>query len=248
MAKRYDWKIGDRIPLISPIYRKPDNSPWDVTIDGIYDSSAKGFDKTQLFFHYQYVDETFRANSRYADLVGWYVVRVNDPSTSDTLAKQIDAMFANSSSETKTATEKAFISDFAKQIGDVGSIMVAVAAVVMGFILLVTGNTMAQSIRERTNELAILKTLGFSEGRILALVLLESCTLAIVGGSIGLAISWVLIAQGDPTGGRLPAFYFPVRDLVAGGALVLLLGLATGILPAMQASRLRIVDALGRRQ
>jgi putative ABC transport system permease protein len=247
LAKRFNWKVGDRIPLISPIYRKPDNSPWDLTIDGLYDSSVKGTDKTQLFFHYEYINETFRANVGIADQVGWYVIRVDDPSTSDRLAKQIDAMFANSPAETKTATEKAFISDWAKQIGDIGTIMIAVAVMVMGFILLVTGNTMAQSIRERTNELAILKTLGYGDGRILALVLLESCAIAIIGGGLGLALAWFVIAQGDPTGGLLPAFYFPKRDLFAGIALILLLGLATGIIPALQASRLKIVDALGRR-
>jgi putative ABC transport system permease protein len=247
LAKRFNWKVGDRIPLISPLYRKPDGSPWTLTIDGMYDSPIKGTDRTQLFFHYEYINETFRSAVGIADQVGWYVVQVEDPATSDKLAKQIDAMFANSPSETKTATEKAFISDWAKQVGDIGTIMIAVAVMVMGFILLVTGNTMAQSIRERTNELAILKTLGYGDGRILALVLLESCAIAILGGGIGLAISWFVVAQGDPTGGLLPAFYFPVRDLFAGVALILLLGLATGIIPALQASRLKIVDALGRR-
>jgi putative ABC transport system permease protein len=111
-------------------------------------------------------------------------------------------------------------------------------------ILLVAGNTMAQSIRERTNELGVLKTLGFSEGRILMLVLCESCAIAIVGGGIGLLIAWIIIAQGDPTNGLLPAFYFPVPSLIAGIGLVLALGLGTGILPALQASRLRIVEAL----
>ena len=116
----------------------------------------------------------------------------------------------------------------------------------MTFILFVTGNAMAHSIRERTNELAVLKTLGFSEGRILTLVLLESCLIAAIGGGIGLLLAWGIIARGDPTGGLLPAFYFPVRDLIVGVGLLLALGLATGMLPAFQASRLRIVDALRR--
>jgi putative ABC transport system permease protein len=246
LAKRFNWKVGDRIPLISPIYRKPDGSPWDLTIDGIYDSPVKGTDKTQLFFHYEYVNETFRKVTGLADQVGWYVMRVADPSTADQLAKQIDTLFANSPAETKTATEKAFVSDFAKQIGDIGTIMIFVATIVMGFILLVAGNTMAQSIRERTNELGVLKTLGFGDGRILGLVLLESCAVVVLGGGLGLLIAWVVIARGDPTGGLLPAFYFPVRDLIVGIALVLALGLVTGVLPAVQASRLKIVDALRR--
>jgi len=245
-AKKYNWKVGDRVPLISPIYQKPDRSPWEFTIEGIYDSPVKGTDKTQFFFHWDYINETFRAQEGIADQVGWYVVRVKDPASSDRLAKGIDALFANSPAETKTATEKAFVSDFAGQIGDIGSIMTGIAAIVMSFILFVAGNAMAQSIRERTNELAVLKTLGFGEGRILALVLMESLTIAIIGGGLGLLAAWVIIAQGDPTNGMLPAFYFPIRNLIAGVGLVLLLGLGTGLLPALQARQLKIVDALRR--
>jgi len=245
-AKKYGWKVGDRVPLISPIYRKPDGGPWEFTIDGIYDSQIKGTDKTQFFFHWEFINETFREREEVANQVGWYVVRVKDPAISDQLAKRIDTLFANSPAETKTATEKAFVSDFANQIGDIGSIMVAVAAIVMFFILFVAGNAMAQSIRERTNELAVLKTLGFGEGRILALVLAESLVIAVIGGGLGLLAAWVLIAQGDPTNGMLPAFYFPVRDLIIGIGLVFVLGVGTGMLPALQARRLKIVDALRR--
>ena len=245
-AKKYGWKVGDRVPLISPIYRKPDGGPWEFTIDGIYDSPIKGTDKTQFFFHWEFINETFREREEVANQVGWYVVRVKDPAISDQLAKRIDTLFANSPAETKTATEKAFVSDFANQIGDIGSIMVAVAAIVMFFILFVAGNAMAQSIRERTNELAVLKTLGFGEGRILALVLAESLVIAVIGGGLGLLAAWVLIAQGDPTNGMLPAFYFPVRDLIIGIGLVFVLGVGTGMLPALQARRLKIVDALRR--
>lgn len=246
-ARKFNWKVGDRIPLISPIYRKPDNSPWEFTIDGIYDSATVGVDKTQLFFHYEYLNQTFRGeNAFFRDIVGWYVFRVADPATSDQLAKQIDAMFANSPNETKTATEKAFVADFAKQVGDIGSIMMAITAIVMGFILFVAGNAMAQSVRERINELGVLKTLGFRDSRILGLVLLESCTIAVLGGGIGLLIAWVIVSQGDPTNGLLPVFHLPRRDLLYGVALVAVLGLGTGLLPAYQASRLRIVDALRR--
>jgi putative ABC transport system permease protein len=245
LARRFGWKVGDRVPLISPIYRKPDGSPWDFTIRGVYDASKPGVDKSQFFFHYAYINETFR-NTAFGNQVGWYVFKVADPATSDQLAQRIDAMFANSPAETKTATEKVFASDFAKQVGDIGAIMVAIAAIVMFFILFVAGNAMAQSIRERTNELGVLKTLGFGDGRILALVLLESCLVAVVGGGLGLAIAWTIIAQGDPTGGLLAIFHFPIRDLLIGVGLVILLGITTGLLPAFQASRLKIVDALRR--
>jgi putative ABC transport system permease protein len=244
-AKKFGWKVGDRVPLISPIYRKPDNSPWEFTIDGIYDSTAKGVDKSQFFFHYRYLEETVR-DTFMAGLVSWYVIQVADPASADRLALQLDAQFANSPAETKTATEKAFISDFAKQVGDIGTIMMAITAVVMFFILFVAGNAMAQSIRERTNELGVLKTLGFKDGLILSLVLAESCVIALVGGGLGLALSWLIIAQGDPTGGFLPAFYFPPADVIVGAVIILLLGVGAGLLPAFQASRLKIVDALRR--
>ncbi|HXG54187.1 MAG TPA: FtsX-like permease family protein [Vicinamibacterales bacterium] len=245
-AKRFGWKVGDRVPLQGTIYRKADNSPWDFTIDGIYDSQVKGTDKTQFFFHYNYLNENRRARSFGSDQVGWYIVRVNNPAEADGLARRMDAMFANSPAETKTATEKAFVADFAKQVGDIGSIMTAIAAVVMFFILFVAGNAMAQSIRERTNELAILKTLGFTDGKVLGMVLAESALIAVLGGGLGLLIAWVLIAQGDPTGGLLPLFYFPPKDLIFGCVLVLLLGIGSGFLPAWQAGRLKIVDALRR--
>jgi putative ABC transport system permease protein len=244
-ARKFGWKVGDHVALISPIYRKRDGSPWDFTIEGIYDSPVKGVDKTQFFFNYDYVNETFR-DTPVANLVGWYIIRVADPSASDQLAKKVDALFANSSAETKTATEKAFVSDFAKQVGDIGAIMVAIAGVVMFFILFVAGNAMAQSIRERTSELAVLKTLGFQNGRILMLVLVESGVTAVLGGAAGLGVAWLIVAQGDPTNGMLPAFYLPVRDLVFGAGLIVLLGLGTGLLPAIQAQRLKIVTALRR--
>jgi putative ABC transport system permease protein len=247
LARRLNWKLGDRVPLISPIYRQGNAAPWEFTIDGIYDSAKQGVDKTQFFFHYEYLNEALRRLPGMADQVGWYVFRVADPATSDQLAKRLDLTFANSSAETKTATEKAFVSDFAKQIGDIGSIMMAIAGVVMFFILFVAGNAMAQSVRERINELGVLKTLGFGDGRILSLVLLESCTIAVVGGGLGLLLSWAFItAVGDPTGGLLPIFHFPPRDLIVGAVLIFVLGIGTGLIPALQASRLKIVDALRR--
>jgi putative ABC transport system permease protein len=247
LAKKWGWKVGDRVPLLAPIYQRAHDGAWEFTIDGIYHSEKQGVDKTQFFFHYDYLNEAMRKLPGQADAIGWYVFRVADPSTSDRLAKKIDAMFANSPTETKTATEKAFISDWAKQIGDIGSIMIAITAVVMFFILFVAGNAMAQSIRERINELGVLKTLGFTDGRILGLVLLESCTIAFLGGGLGLLIGWAIITiGGDPTGGMLPIFHLPPRDLVIGVLLVFALGLCTGMLPAFQASRLKIVDALRR--
>ena len=246
-ARKYGFKVGQRVPIQGTIYRRPDGGPWEFTIDGIYDSKIKGADKTNLIFNYQYLRETIPEQSGFRDRYNWYVFTIDNPERAPEIAAKIDAMFVNSPSETKTNTEKAFVSDFSKQVGDIGKIMMWIVAMAMFTILLVSGNTMAQAIRERTNELAVLKTLGFNEGLILTMVLLESLAIALIGGGLGLALSYVLItATGDPTHGLLPAFYFPVPQLIAGVGLVLGLGLASGFLPAWQASRLRIVDALRR--
>ena len=243
LADRFGWKVGDRIPLQATIYRKADESPWTFTVEGIYEAGTRGADTTQMFFHYDYLNET---RTILEDQVGWYIIRVSDPQRSEDIARRLDALFANSSSETKTSTEKAFVQAFAQQIGDIGSIMMAILAAVLFTILLVSANTMAQAIRERTNELAVMKTLGFTDGHLLALVLCESVLLAVVGGGIGLALAWAITQNGDPTGGFLPAFFLPNRDLVLGVAFILLLCTCAGLLPALQASRLRIVDALRR--
>lgn len=245
LARRFQWKIGDRIPLIGTIYRRPDGQPWTFTIRGIYTATAKGVDRTQFFFNRAYLQETFRDVPFVQGNVGWYIMKVTDPPNADKIAHRIDALFANSPAETKTSTEKHFVQAFAKQIGDIGFIVTAITAAVLFTILLVVGNTMAQSIRERVNELAVLKTLGFSDGLVLALVLAESTIIAVVGGGAGLLLGWLLVAQGDPTG-YLPSFYYPTRDLIIGVGIVLGLGLAAGVLPAMRANRLRIVDALRR--
>jgi len=244
-AERFGWKVGDRVPLKGTIYRTPDDSPWEFTIDGIYDSPLAGTDKTMFLLHYDYLDETLTQNYGRGQ-VGWYIVKVEDPARAESVAQRMDALFANSPAETKTATEKVFAADFAKQVGDIAAITTAIAAVVILFILFVAGNAMAQSIRERTNELAILKTVGFNDRKVLTMVLVESSLVALLGGAVGLGVAWLLIAQGDPTGGFLPVFYFPPRDLALGVGLVLMLGLLSGVIPALQAGRLKIVDALRR--
>jgi putative ABC transport system permease protein len=246
-AKKYGFTLGQRVPINGTIYRRPDGGPWEFTIDGIYDSKLKGADKTQFVFNYEYLRETIPAQSGFRDRYNWYVFTISDPDRAPAIAEKVDSLFANSPSETKTNTEKAFVSDWAKQVGDIGKIMMWIVAMAMFTILLVAGNTMAQAIRERTNELAVLKTLGFTERRILWMVLMESTMIALVGGGTGLALSYLFItATGDPTHGMLPVFYFPGPAVLAGIALVILLGLAAGCLPAWQASRLRIVDALRR--
>lgn len=243
-AERFGWKVGDRIPIQATIWRKKDgSSAWEFELEGIYDGAEEATDTTQFLFHYDYFDEARQFGE---GLVGWYIIRIEDPERAVEIADRIDGTFANSPFETKTSTEKAFVQGFAKQIGDIGLIIGAILSAVFFTILLVAGNTMAQSVRERTNELAVLKTLGYSSGLVLVLVLTESFVLAGSGGGLGLAVSWLLIQQGDPTGGALPAFFFPPGDILLGVGCALALGLAAGIFPAVGAMRLRIVDALRR--
>ncbi len=244
LIERFGWKLGDRIPLRSPIWQKKDGSnTWEFTIAGIYDAGKKGVDTSGFFFHYDYFDE---ARAFGQGLVGWYVIRINDPANAAKIAGQIDAEFANSPYETKTTTEKAFGQAFANQVGNIGAIVTAVLSAVFFTILLVTGNTMAQSVRERTSEWAVLKTLGFTNGLVLRLVLTEAFLLALTGGVLGLLLAWGFVRQGDPTGGFLPVFYIPGRYFLYAGVTMILLGLASGILPAVRAMRLRIADALRR--
>ncbi|HET7697292.1 MAG TPA: FtsX-like permease family protein [Vicinamibacterales bacterium] len=246
LARRFGWKVGDRVPLQATIFARPDRRAWEFNISGIYDSPVKGTDKTQLFFHWELLNEVLR-NTQFGNQVGWYVIKVNDPEQSPGVAKTVDTMFANSPTETKTDSEKNFIAGWAKQIGNISLITQLVAAAALFMMLLVTANTMAQSIRERTSELAVLKTLGFGDGRVLSLVLMESCVLALVGGIAGIAVSWALVTiGGDPTGAFLPQFLFPPKDVVIGVLMVVALGFAAGAIPALQAQRLRIVDALRR--
>jgi putative ABC transport system permease protein len=241
LADRFGWKIGDRIPLRGTIYRtKKGSDAWEFNLVGIYDGEP-GLDKTNFFFRYDYLDEA-RQNGE--GLVGWYVVKIRDASRSKEMATAFDDLFANSSAETRTTTEKGFIEGFANQIGDIGSIMMAILAAVLFTMLLVVGNTMAQAVRERTSELAVLKTLGFSNVGILMLVLAESLFIVVVGGGLGLLAAWVIVQAGDPTGGLLPGFDLPRRDLAAGIGLILLVGALAGLLPATGAMRTKIIDAL----
>ena len=242
VATRYGWKIGDRIPLQGTIFQPKQGSTWFFNIDGIYDG-VKTVDKTSFFFRYDYLEE----NRRFGyGTVGWYIIKINDPSHAAETAATLDAQFANSSAETKTSTEKAFLQGFVNQVGDVSAIMVSILVAVLFSILLVTANTMAQAVRERTSELAVLKTLGFSNGLVLTLVLAESLFMALVGGGLGLGIAWALISRGSFNNAFLPLFILRGRDVVIGVMLCGVLGMLAGALPAASAMRLRITDALRR--
>lgn len=243
-ADRFGWQVGDRIPLQATIWMPESGvgNTWEFNLVGIYDGEP-GVDTTNFFFRYDYLDENRQEGDGF---IGWYVVKIDDPARSVEMAQRFDDMFANSSAETKTTTEKGFIDGFAKQIGDIGSIMIAILSAVLFTMLLVVANTMAQAVRERTSELAVLKTLGFPDVTVVAIVLIEALFIAVAGGGLGLGLAWLIVQQGDPTNGLLPIFTLPTRDVATGVWLMAGLGLLAGALPAVQVMRLRITDALRR--
>jgi putative ABC transport system permease protein len=245
-AERFHWKVGDRIPIRSTIWARADgNRVWEFDLVGIYDGRDKGTDTTPFFLRYDYFDEERRTIWGKGQ-VGWYTIRVKDPAQAAEVAKAVDKEFENSSAETKTEPEGAFVQAWAKQIGNITYIIATILGAVFFTILLVTGNTIAQSVRERTGEWGVLKAIGFTNAQVLLLILAESCLLSVLGGAIGLGLAWVIISQGDPTKGLLPLFLFRTSDLVLGLGFALLLGLVTGIFPALQATRLQVANALRR--
>jgi putative ABC transport system permease protein len=245
-AERFHWKIGDQVPIQSTIWSQPDGSrTWTFDIVGIYDGKDKGTDTTPMFFRYDYFDEARQPSTK--GQVGWYTIRIKDPSQAAEVAKRVDAEFENSASETKTEPEGAFIQGWASQIGNIVFIVAAILSAVFFTILLVTGNTMAQAVRERTGELGVLKAIGFTNGTIVALVLAEAGLLTVIGGVLGLGLARAITpVLAEQLAGLLPLFYLPTRDLFIGFGISIALGIVTGIIPALQAMRLRVADALRR--
>ena len=248
LAKRFGWKVGDKIPLEATIYPQKDGSnTWTVDLVGIFavdDPKLRGQEQ-QLFFRWDYFDEARQFGN---GNIGWYILRVADRDQADQVARAVDALSANSDHETKTQTEQAFNAAFVGQFGDIGLIVGAIMAAVFFTLVLLTGNTMAQAVRERIPELAILKTLGFTNKRVLALVLAEAVLLVVLGGVLGLAIATLVIsALQTSLGGSMPMSPVGGEIWLRGIALMVGIGLVVGALPALRGMRLRIVDALAGR-
>ncbi len=239
LADKYGFKIGDRIPLQGTVW----TGTWEFNVRAIYGAERKELITPELWFQYKYLEEQ---RPFFKGTVGWYVVKVRDPSGAVVVAKAIDDRFANSPYETKTETEKSFAAGFANQIGNIRLLILSIGSVVFFTLLLVTGNALATSVRERTAELAVMKTVGFTDASVLGFVMAESLALAAVGGVIGLGLAKVFTLSGDPTGGMLSNFYLPTDSLAVGLVVALLAGAAAGIIPAFGAMRLKIVDALRR--
>ena len=249
MMKRFNWKVGQRIPLQSTIFPNSDGTlNWEFDIVGVLkakDGKSAGFTEALILMHYKYFEES----TPYVDGdVGWYVSRVADVRRSDAAAKAIDALSANSPHETRTMNEQAAMASQLKQMADIGLIVGSIMGAVFFTLLLLTGNTMAQAVRERTSELAVLKTIGFSSPSVLAMVLAESVLLVVIGGVLGLGIAAVLgPIVGAASGGAISLPPIGWKSWSLGLGLMAAIGLLVGALPAMRAMRLNIVDALAGR-
>ena len=244
IAERFGWQKGDRIPINSNIFSQRDGSTtWDFDIVGIYDGADPQTDTNGVYFHYRYFMET---QSFGGDWIGFMALRTSDPSRNEAVIKAIDDMFANSPAETETVPEKVFNKAFIEQIGNLGLILTSVVLAAFFVILVIVGNSMILSIRERTAEIGVMKTLGFGSGRIFRMVLAESLLLALLGGVLGVLASASMVALVNSAPIQLPTLV--LSGSVWGEALLFMIGLGfvTGIVPAMNALRLNIITALSR--
>jgi len=245
LAQKFGWKVGDKIPLQATIFPQKDGSnTWTLDLVGIYhvDDPNLRAQEDALYFNWSYFDEA-RQTSKGS--VGWYVVRVIDRDRADAVAAAIDALSFDSDHETKTQSEQAFMAAFASQFADIGLIVGSIMGAVFFTLVLLTGNTMAQAVRERIPELAVLKVLGFTHRGVLALVLCESVLMLVLGGAAGLALAGVAVgAIRQAMGPSVPML--PVAGSIweRGLGLMVLIGIVVGALPALRGMRLRIVDAL----
>ena len=249
LAQRFGWKVGDRVPLQSLIFPDRTGSKnWNFDIVGILHATDKktgGFFDQMFLLQWKYFDDTTPYNQ---GTVGWYVTRVVDVRQADRVAKAIDALSANSDHETRTQTEQAATASWMKQLADIGLIVGSIMGAVFFTLLLLSGNTMMQAVRERTSELAVLKTVGFSSTSVLMMVLAESVLLLVLGGLIGIAIATVVIpAISAGSGGMLNLPSVGASSWLLGIVLMVAIGVLVGALPAWKAMRLNIVDALAGR-
>ena len=249
LAKRFHWKVGDKIPMQSTIFPNHEGSKnWTFDIVGILhskDKKAGGFYDQMFLLNWKYFDETTPYNR---GTVGWYVTRVTDVNQADRVAKAIDAISANSDHETRTQTEAAATASWMKQLADIGLIVSSIMGAVFFTLLLLSGNTMMQAVRERTSELAVLKTIGFSSQSVLAMVLAESVLLLLLGGVLGLGLAMLMVGGiQSKMGGAIPMAPVDAGIWTHGLLLMIVVGLLVGALPAIRAMRLNIVDALAGR-
>ena len=245
LAEQYSLKVGDRIPIQATIWTKADGGrTWEFDIEGIFETEDPRGSTAYLLFQYDYFEEA-RAFGK--GTVGWYILRVKPGADPVQVGNAIDLQFANSPNETETSTEAAFAQSFAKQFGNIAMIVTLILGAVFFTLLLVSGNTMSQSVRERISELAVLKTLGFSDRSVLGIVLAESIVIMLIGGLLGLGVGWVLVqGAAKAMGAFLPGMFLSPTAFGTAIAIMIGAGIAAGIFPALKAMRLSIIDALAR--
>jgi len=238
--KRFGWKVGDHVPIKAQGFMGGEG--WDFNIRGTYTGTRPSDDETQFWLRHDYFKE--KAPEYWKGIVNWYMVRVAHPDDAVKVAKAIDATFANSASETRTQSEAAFAAGFVQQLGNIEFLIRAIGSIVFFTLLLVTGNTMAIAVRERTNEMATLKAIGYSRGFVLGMVLFESALIALVGGALGLWLATLVVGL-DLTSGLI-LLYIPMMALVMGAVMALATGMLAGLIPALNAMRLNVATALRR--
>ncbi|MCW0414130.1 FtsX-like permease family protein [Xanthomonas sacchari] len=247
LAKKNGWKVGDVIPLQATIFPRGGSNDWPLELKAIFRAKdrANVQAENQLMMNWKYFDES---NDYIKGRVSWYTVRLDNPEHASRVAQAIDALSANSDHETKSQTESAFQQAFVKQFADIGLIVTSIMGAVFFTLVLLTGNTMAQAVRERIPELATLKTLGFQDRTVLTLVIVESVLLIVLGGLLGMALAAAAIpVLASASRGALPVHAVPLQTSLIGAALMLVIGVVVGLLPALRAQRLKIVDALAGR-
>lgn len=241
IAVQYNLKLGDQMVLEGDIFP----GQWEFVVRGIYKPKNKNTDDTQMLFHWDYINERMKAEAPLrAGSVGWYIVQIENPNDAAEVSEKIDALFKNSSAETKTETEKAFTQGFVSASSAIITAMNFMSFVIIGIIMLVLANTMIMAARERTREYAVLKTLGFSAFHIIGLILGESLVIALIGGGIGIALTYPIVAgfeQAMPKG-FFPFFYIePITTILALSAAIII-GILASIFPIQRALRTNIVD------
>jgi putative ABC transport system permease protein len=246
LMEKYGWKIGDKIPFEADIWpKKGGDRLWVFDLVGVYTADEEGPDPEIFLFNYEYFDE---ARQYGEGEVGNFIVRISDTEQSGELSSAIDELFENSAYPTRTATEAEAQLEFANQSGRIGLVMTSILGAVFFTIVLLTGNTMAQALRERIPEFAVLKTLGFTDRNVSVLVLGEAVLLCLVGSLLGLGVAALLTPWVAGTVENIvPGIELSWLNIAAGLGLAALMGVGIGTVPALTANRLKIVDALRER-
>jgi putative ABC transport system permease protein len=241
LARRYGWKIGQRITIQSPLTQHDGSRDWSFDIVGFYTEPDNPDQTNSLFINYAYLNEARDANR---DTVGAFVVQIDDPKRSASIGHDIDALFANSSHETRTQSESDIAASQVQRIGDIDFLAHAVTAAAFFALLFATGALMMQTVRERTPELAVLKTFGFADRRVMGLILAEALLSCILGAAIGLAIAALLLPRAKQLIGL---GYLPGTVIVEGFVSAIILALISGAIPAWRGLKLQVATALSRR-